>query len=1221
MQYKTIGETIPAAWAGRKRYVGSDKKWQFWIDRGGTFTDLVARKPDGCLQTLKLLSSDPEHYEDAALEGIRRCLGVACSQPIPHELIDTVKMGTTVATNALLERQGEPTLLVTTRGFGDALRIGYQNRPELFARHIRLPEQLYSQVIEADERVDAAGIEVRPLDQAALRDALVRAHDSGLRSVAIVFMHAYRYRKHEEQAATLAREAGFTQVSTSHEVIPLIRLVGRGDTTVADAYLSPLLLRYIQRLRQELGDTRLMFMQSNGGLASADFFRGRDSILSGPAGGVVGMVRTAGVAGLARLIGFDMGGTSTDVSLFEGDFERAQDNLIAGVRIRAPMMKIHTVAAGGGSVLHYTDGRMQVGPMSAGANPGPACYRRGGPLTVTDINVLLGRIQPEYFPRVFGPGGDQALDSAAVHASFAEMTHRINTESGASYSVEQAAEGFLQIAVQRMATAIKEISIQRGYDVSRFALCCFGGAGGQHACQVADALGMRQIFIHPLAGVLSAYGMGLADLRAIRQQSLERALDEAALDAVYVTRDFLIRNCRDELLQQGIAAEHIRIDSRVRLRYAGSDSSLEVAIDDLPTMRRSFDQAQQQRFGFTSPGAALVVADVEVEAIGDTASGKEQALAVDPDPASAVANKRIWLNGGWQDTPVYRRQELRPDNQLAGPAIIAEDHGTIVVESGWSAHMNAFGHITLVRQTPVNHQVGHTTSVDPMLLEVFNNLFMHIAEQMGVILENTAHSVNIKERLDFSCAVFGPGGELVANAPHMPVHLGSMGESVRAVINSNPDGLHEGDVFMLNAPYNGGTHLPDITLVSPVFVDGQLEFFVASRGHHADIGGITPGSMPAHSRSVDEEGILFDGFHLVRRGQLREDALREALAAEPYPARNPDQNVADLKAQLAANRKGTTELYKMCAQFGLEVVRAYLGHVQDNAEAAVREIIGVLHDGSFRYEMDNGLAIQVAVTVNREAGSATVDFTGTSPQSADNFNAPSAVCKAAVLYVFRCLVDRDIPMNEGCLKPLRIIIPPSSLLDPRPPAAVVAGNVETSQCITDALFGALGVMAAAQGTMNNLSFGNQRYQYYETLCGGAGAGPDFDGASAVHTHMTNSRLTDPEVLELRFPVRLERFCIRKNSGGRGRHRGGDGVTREIRFLEPMQISMLSGHRRIPPFGLDGGEDGSTGSNTCVRANGEEQTLPACVSLELRADDVLCIDTPGGGGYGNPGEED
>ena len=1197
--------------------MGSSKKWQFWIDRGGTFTDLVARTPGGELQTLKLLSSDPEHYADAALEGIRRCLGIAGDQAIPHAQIDAVKMGTTVATNALLERQGEPTALVTTAGFRDALRIGYQNRPDLFARHIELPELLYSQVIEADERVDAAGKPLRPLDQPALRSALEHAYDQGLRSVAIVFMHAYRYAAHEQQAARLATEVGFTQVSTSHDVIPLIRLVGRGDTTVADAYLSPLLLRYIQGLRQELGDTRLMFMQSSGGLTSADFFRGRDSILSGPAGGVVGMVRTAQIAGIEQLIGFDMGGTSTDVSLFDGDFERAQDNLIAGVRIRAPMMKIHTVAAGGGSVLHFSDGRMQVGPMSAGANPGPACYRRGGPLTVTDINVLLGRIQPEHFPRVFGPGGDQPLDSDAVKNGFAELTDRINAEAGTRYSPEQAAEGFLRIAVNRMATAIKEISIQRGYDASRFALSCFGGAGGQHACQVADALGIPKILIHPLAGVLSAYGMGLAQLRSIRQQSLELSLDKSAMAAITETAETLTLDAGQELEQQGLAPEQLGFSKRVRLRYAGTDSTLAVELDSLENMRENFERIQQQRFGFTSPDTPLVVADVEVEAIGETGAGVEQSMEPGDGAAQAASVTRSWLNGQWQDTPVYRRDNLHPGIQIKGPAIITESHGTIVVEQGWQTSMNAYGHLVLARQTPVSMAPGVGTSVDPMLLEVFNNLFMHIAEQMGVILENTAHSVNIKERLDFSCAVFGPGGELVANAPHMPVHLGSMGESVRAIINAHGKNLKGGDVYMLNAPYNGGTHLPDITLVSPVFTGDQLEFFVASRGHHADIGGITPGSMPPHSHSVEEEGILFDGFHLVSDGRFHEQEVRECLAQGPYPARNPDQNIADLKAQIAANQKGISELHKMCKQFGLSVVRAYVSHVQDNAEAAVREVIGVLRDGQFQYEMDSGLVIKVAVTVDAQAGSACVDFTGTSPQSRDNFNAPSAICKAAVLYVFRCLVDRDIPMNAGCLKPIKIIIPPGSLLDPKTPAAVVAGNVETSQCITNALFGALGIMAAAQGTMNNLSFGNQRYQYYETLCGGTGAGETFDGTSAVHSHMTNSRLTDPEVLELRFPVRLENFCIRENSGGSGRHHGGNGVTREIRFLEPMQVSILSGHRRVAPFGLQGGHPGETGCNTRICASGERQEIPGCASMQFQAGDILRIDTPGGGGFGKP----
>ncbi|MDH3400303.1 MAG: hydantoinase B/oxoprolinase family protein [Chromatiales bacterium] len=1195
----------------------SSKKWQFWIDRGGTFTDLVARTPGGELQTLKLLSSDPEHYADAALEGIRRCLGVAADQPIPHAQIDAVKMGTTVATNALLERQGEPTALIITAGFRDALRIGYQNRPDLFARHIELPELLYDRVIEAEERVDAAGKPLRPLDQTALRIALEQAYDQGLRSVAIVFMHAYRYAAHEQQAARLATQVGFTQVSTSHDVIPLIRLVGRGDTTVADAYLSPLLLRYIQGLRQELGDTRLMFMQSSGGLTSADFFRGRDSILSGPAGGVVGMVRTAEIAGIEQLIGFDMGGTSTDVSLFDGDFERAQDNLIAGVRIRAPMMKIHTVAAGGGSVLHYSDGRMQVGPMSAGANPGPACYRRGGPLTVTDINVLLGRIQPEHFPKVFGPGGDQPLDSDAVKNGFARLTDRINAEAGTRYSSEQAAEGFLRIAVNRMATAIKEISIQRGYDASRFALSCFGGAGGQHACQVADALGIPKIFIHPLAGVLSAYGMGLAQLRSIRQQSLELPLDEAAIQTITETAGTLNRRAGQELERQGLAAEQLSFSRRVRLRYAGTDSTLAVELDSLENMRENFELIQQQRFGFTSPDTPLVVADVEVEAIGETGAGAEQPMEPGNGAPQAVSVTPMWLDGQWQDTPVYQRANLHPGIQINGPAIITESHGTIVIEPGWQASMNAYGHLVLVRQKPASMALSEGTRVDPMLLEVFNNLFMHIAEQMGVILENTAHSVNIKERLDFSCAVFGPGGELVANAPHMPVHLGSMGESVRAIIHAHGKKLKAGDVYMLNAPYNGGTHLPDITLVSPVFTDEQLEFFVASRGHHADIGGITPGSMPPHSQSVQEEGILFDGFPLVSGGRFREQEVRERLAQGPYPARNPDQNIADLKAQIAANQKGISELHKMCEQFGLPVVRAYVGHVQDNAEAAVREVIGVLRDGRFRYEMDSGLVIQVAVTVDAQAGSACVDFTGTSPQSTDNFNAPSAICKAAVLYVFRCLVDRDIPMNAGCLKPIKIIIPPGSLLDPKTPAAVVAGNVETSQCITNALFGALGVMAAAQGTMNNLSFGNERYQYYETLCGGTGAGETFDGTSAVHSHMTNSRLTDPEVLELRFPVRLENFRIRENSGGSGRHHGGNGVTREIRFLEPMQVSMLSGHRRVAPFGLQGGQAGKTGRNTRIRASGERQELPGCTSMRFEAGDILRIDTPGGGGFGKP----
>jgi len=1196
--------------------VKANGKWQFWIDRGGTFTDLVARRPDGSLQTLKLLSSDPEHYRDAALAGIRRCMGIAPDAPIPQGQLEAVKMGTTVATNALLERQGEPTVLVTTAGFRDALRIGYQNRPELFARHIVLPEQLYGEVIEARERVDAQGRVLTGLDEEALLAELRRARAAGFRAAAIVFMHAYRFGAHELRAAQLARDAGFEQVSASHEVIPLIRMVGRGDTTVADAYLSPLLLRYISELRRELGDTRLMFMQSNGGLAGAEIFRGRDSILSGPAGGVVGMVRTAEHGGLHRLIGFDMGGTSTDVSLYDGQFERAQDNLIAGVRIRAAMMKIHTVAAGGGSLLHFTDGRMQVGPDSAGANPGPACYRRGGPLAVTDINVLLGRIRPEFFPRVFGTGADQQLDKAVVARGFAQLARRINSEAGTLYSPEQAAEGFLRIAVQHMASAIKEISIQRGYDTGRFTLCCFGGAGGQHACQVADALGIQRIFLHPLAGVLSAYGMGLAELRAIRQQSLELPLDIAAEPTMELAIARLQEQCREELAQQGVASSRIALEARTRLRYAGTDSTLAVSHGSIQDMATAFEQAHLQRFGFASPGTPLMIADLEVEAVGESGESSRGTVATTAKPSSGpVAVAPVWFKGRWTDTPLYRREDLAAGSDIPGPAIICESHGTVVVEPGWSAGADTLGNLHLERRVAMQDQRGHGTDADPMLLEVFNNLFMHIAEQMGVVLENTAHSVNIKERLDFSCAVFDAGGALVANAPHMPVHLGSMGESVRAIIRANGGRLAPGNVYMLNAPYNGGTHLPDITLVSPVYVDGEMEFLVASRGHHADIGGITPGSMPPDSTRVEQEGILFDNFLLVSDGVLREQALRDRLASEPYPARNPDQNVADLKAQLAANQKGIAELGRMVGQFGMPVVRAYMGHVQDNAEAAVREVIDVLRDGKFRYEMDNGLAIQVAVSVDRKRGRATVDFSGTSPQSTDNFNAPSAVCKAAVLYVFRCLVDRDIPMNEGCLKPVDIIIPPGCLLDPRAPAAVVAGNVETSQCVTDALFGALGVMAAAQGTMNNFSFGNQHHQYYETLCGGAGAGPDFSGTSAVHTHMTNSRLTDPEVLETRFPVRLQRFEIRRGSGGRGKFPGGDGIRRELIFLEPMQASILSGHRRVPPFGLAGGGAGLPGRNRKIDREGKLSELAGCAKVDLQAGEGLRIDTPGGGAYG------
>ncbi len=1207
-------------------------RWQFWIDRGGTFTDVVGRRPDGTLVVRKLLSENPERYRDAALQGIRDILGLPPAAPIPPT-VEAVKMGTTVATNALLERTGEPTLLVITRGFADALRIGYQNRPDIFARHIRLPEMLYARVVEADERVSAEGEVLRPLDEAAAHRDLAAAYAAGLRSVAIVLLHGYRYPAHEKRLAALAREEGFTQVSASHEVSPLMKLVSRGDTTVVDAYLSPILRRYVDQVAAELagvpaaappqagGATRLMFMQSNGGLTDARLFQGKDSILSGPAAGVVGAVETARLAGFDRIIGFDMGGTSTDVSHYAGEYERAFDTQVAGVRLRAPMMRIHTVAAGGGSILVFDGARFRVGPQSAGAVPGPACYRRGGPLTVTDCNVMLGRIQPAFFPRVFGPAGDQPLDREVVAAKFAALAADIARATGEARTPEAVAEGFLRIAVENMANAIKRVSVQRGYDVTGYTLVCFGGAGGQHACRIADTLGMRRVLIHPLAGVLSAYGMGLADTRALRQRAVEAPLDDALMPRLEAAVEALAAEARAELARQGFAGAAVAVEARVHLRYAGTDTALVVPFGARADIVAAFEAAHRQRYGFVVPDRRHLVEAVSVEAVGRTAARAEPALACTrAGPLAPRARVAMWSDGGLEEVPLFDRADMQPDDAVDGPAIIVEAAGTNVVEPGWRAECTARGHLVLSRVAPRRRAAAVGTAVDPVMLEVFNNLFMSIAEQMGSTLENTAYSVNIKERLDFSCAVFDGEGRLIANAPHMPVHLGSMGESVQAVIRANAGAIRPGDVFALNAPYNGGTHLPDVTVVSPVF-DGagrDILFWVASRGHHADIGGITPGSMPPDSRTVEEEGVLIDNFRLVEAGRFREAELRALLGSGRWPARNPDQNVADLKAQIAANAKGVAELRAMVAHFGLEVVQAYMRHVQDNAEEQVRRVLDVLKDGSFRYAMDDGSVIAVRIAIDKAARRARIDFTGTSPQQDSNFNAPSAVCKAAVLYVFRTLVADDIPMNAGCLKPLEVIIPEGSMLAPHYPAAVVAGNVETSQCVTDALYGALGVMAGAQGTMNNLTFGNDRHQYYETICGGSGAGPDFDGTDAVHTHMTNSRLTDVEVLEWRFPVLVESFAIRRGSGGRGRHRGGDGVVRRIRFREAMTAAILSGHRRVPPYGAAGGEAGAVGRNYVLRADGTRVDLGGTGRVEMAPGDVFVVETPGGGGYGPPG---
>jgi len=1196
-------------------------KWRFWVDRGGTFTDVVARRPDGRLAALKLLSEDRERYRDAAVEGIRRLLGLAPGEAIPGDRIEVVKMGTTVATNALLERKGERTALFVSRGFRDALRIAYQNRPRLFDRHIVLPELLYSKVVEVDERIGARG-EIRvALDEEALRRDLQAVRSEGFRSVAIVFMHAYRHPQHEGRAAELARAVGFEQVSASHEVSPLMKFVSRGDTTVVDAYLSPILRRYVAQVASELQGVRLMFMQSNGGLTEAHRFAGKDSILSGPAAGVVGAARTSSSAGFERIIAFDMGGTSTDVSHYAGEFERTFEALVAGVRVRAPMMSIHTVAAGGGSILHFDGSRYRVGPDSAGADPGPASYRKGGPLTVTDANVMLGKIQPEFFPPVFGREGNAPLDAAVVRAGFETLAGEIRSATGDTRTAEQVAEGFVEIAVGNMAEAIKKISVQRGHDVTGYTLCCFGGAAGQHACLVADALGMTRITIHPYAGVLSAYGMGLADTVAMREQTVEARLSPGSVPALEEALERLARAASAELSAQSVAPERIRVVRRVHLRYEGADTALPVRFAGVEEMVARFEAEYRKRYSFLMQGRGLIAESVSVEAIGapdaeDQASGAAARADATPQPAEWVS---IHTGGKPHRAPVYLRDRLAPGSRIPGPAIIAENNSTTVVEPGWRAEIARLDDMVIERVEALSRAAAIGTRVDPVRLEVFNNLYMSIAEQMGLRLANTAYSVNIKERLDFSCAVFDQQGALIANAPHMPVHLGSMGESVRAVIRGNRERMKPGDVYVLNAPYNGGTHLPDVTVITPVFdaAGSEILFYVGSRGHHADIGGTTPGSMPPDSRVVEEEGVLIDNFLLVENGRLREKETIALLSSGKYPARNVEQNMADLRAMIAANEKGAQELQRMVRAYGLVVVHAYMRHVQDNAEEAVRRVIEVLKEGAFSYEMDNGAVIRVRIAIDRKARGAVLDFTGTSAQLPSNFNAPPAVCMAAVLYVFRTLVEDEIPMNAGCLKPLEVIIPEGSMLRPRYPAAVVAGNVETSQCVTDALYGALGAMAASCGTMNNFTFGDDRYQYYETVAGGSGAGEGFDGADAVQTHMTNSRLTDPEVLEWRFPVLLESFEIRRGSGGAGRWRGGDGAVRRVRFLEPMVAAILSGHRRIAPHGMAGGSPGMTGRNWVRRADGAVVELGACDRIEMHSGDCFVIETPGGGGYGSP----
>ena len=1194
--------------------------WQFWIDRGGTFTDIVGRKPDGSIVIDKLLSENSSHYKDAAVAGIKKLLNLSQNERIPVDKISSVKMGTTVATNALLERKGDKTLLLITKGFGDLLRIGYQNRPLLFDLNIKLPELLYDRVFEVSERLDSKGNIIRDLDEESVRDTLRKAKLDGINSVAIAFMHSYLNPIHEEKIAQIASEEKFSQISVSYKVSPLMKLVGRADTTVVDAYLSPILRRYVDQVSTELDSTKstkLMFMQSNGGLTDANLFQGKDALLSGPAGGVVSMVQTGLQAGFSKLIGFDMGGTSTDVCHYSGEYERSFETEVAGVRIRAPMMQINTVAAGGGSILSFKDGRFQVGPESAGAIPGPASYGKDGPLTVTDCNVLLGKLHPEYFPNVFGKSGKEPLNKKIVKDKFLLMSQEVSKKTdGSQIDIFLLAEGFLKIAVENMANAIKKISIQRGYDVTKYTLNCFGGAGGQHACQVADSLGITSVFLHPYAGVLSAYGMGLAEIRSIKESHFESDIENIN-EAKNLIKNLSV-NASNSVINQGIKKSSILLIKKAFLHYQGSHQNLEITFDDVEIMRNSFEIEHKKRFGFYVKDRKILIEMLTVEAVGTSSENYDFSNIENPSTdAIAIDNKEMIVNGLKTSIPIYQRSNLKVEQIISGPAIISEPTGTNIIDEGWSANLDKFYNLILNRTEKKLNQKSIGTSVDMVMLEVFNNLFMNIAEQMGATLANTAYSVNIKERYDFSCALFNASGALVANAPHVPVHLGSMSEAIRTVIKLNKNNIFAGDVFVLNAPFNGGTHLPDVTVITPVFdkLEKQILFFVASRGHHADIGGKTPGSAPPDSKHIDEEGVLIDNFKLFEKGVFHENEMKTILASGKYPCRNIEHNMADLAAQVAANETGIREINSMINQFGIQTVHAYMDHVQDNAEECIRNAITNLKEGKYEYELDNKEFIKVDIKIDKAKREATIDFTGTAEKNPFNYNAPIAVCHAVILYVFRTLVGTNIPLNEGCFKPLNIIIPNNSMINAQYPSAVIAGNTEVSQLTCNALFGALGVIAGSQATMNNFVWGNDKIQNYETICGGTGAGPDFHGASAIQTHMTNTRSTDPEVLEFRFPVRLEEFSIRKNSGGKGKYNGGDGATRKLRFLEKMIVTTLCSHRKVPPFGVKGGKPGECGKEWLERKDGSIEKLEGNDSCNVENGDLFVMQTPGGGGYG------
>ena len=1157
--------------------------WTFWIDRGGTFTDVIGRDPSGAEHTAKRLSSSPA-YADAAVEAMRFLMGVPQGAPFPADRVSAIRMGTTVATNALLERAHARTLFVTTRGFADALVIGDQSRPDLFALDVIKPEPFYAAVIEADQRQGADGRPLKPLDRDRLQRDLEAARRTGLESAAIAFLHADLDPADELTAGEIARAAGFGTVCLSHEVSPLPRFLPRAETTIIDACLTPVLRAYVDRVEAAVGGAPLYFMTSAGGLVRAQAFRGRDAVVSGPAGGVVAVAETARLAGRPAVLGFDMGGTSTDVCRFAGALERRDTAIVAGARLRSPMLDVETVAAGGGSILAFDGLRARVGPASAGADPGPAAYGRGGPATVTDANLVLGRLDPDCFPRVFGPTGQAPLDVAAARARLEDLARAMGAESA-----EAAAEGFLAVAVEQTAGAIRRISTERGFDPRDHALVAFGGAAGQVACATAEALGVTEVFSPHYASLLSAWGIGRARVSALRQAGLEVRLDEAGLAAARMVADRLSVLAASDLAAQGTEPGERRIS--LRLHYDGVDAGLDASLGAVNEVRQAFEAAHRRLFGFVEPDRKILIGSVEVDC--EAAAPPVRDEAATPAASSLSA-------------------------PLAGPALIIRPDTQIHVAAGWTAYPEPGGLIRLAHTEPVAPQPRAADTPDPVTLELFNRRFMSVAEAMGAALERTAQSVNIKERLDFSCALFDADGGLVANAPHMPVHLGSMGASVRAVRDRHPV-LHPGDAFALNNPFAGGTHLPDITVVMPVFTGAgdAPAFYVAARGHHADIGGVQPGSMPPFSTRIGEEGVLLDALPILRGGRFLEDEARAAFNAGPWPSRAPERNLADLKAQIAACRAGADAVTAMIGAHGGDVVARYMGFVQANAEACVRRAIGRLTDGAARVPMDGGGEIVVRITVDAAAGSAVLDFTGTSAQLSSNFNAPAAIVDAAALYVFRALVDDDIPLNAGCLKPLKIITPPGSMLNPSFPAAVVAGNVETSQHIVDALFAALSLMANAQGTMNNFTFGDAGRQYYETICGGVGATADAPGASACQSHMTNSRLTDPEILERRFPVRLEAFSVRRGSGGAGIRAGGNGVVRRVTFLEPMDAALLSTRRAMAPQGIAGGDPALPGRQRLVGADGDVRELEGCFSINVQPGDTIEIATPGGGGYGVP----